>query len=39
MLPDVNILKTIIRETAKEEILPRFNHTSYDLKEDGSLVT
>ena len=39
MLPDIEILKIIIRDTAKEEILPRFNNISYDVKDDGSLVT
>ncbi len=39
MLPDLEILKKIIRDTAKEEILPRFNSISYEIKDDGSLVT
>lgn len=39
MLPDLEILKKIIRDTAKEEILPRFNSISYQIKDDGSLVT
>lgn len=39
MLPDIAFLRKIIRETAKEEILPRFNSINYQVKEDGSLVT
>jgi len=39
MLPDLEILKKIIRDTAQEEILPRFNSISYKIKDDGSLVT
>jgi len=39
MLPDIDILKNIIRETAQVEILPRFNRIDYALKEDGSIVT
>lgn len=39
MLPDIDVLKKIIRETAKEEILPRFNRTDYSIKDDGSIVT
>jgi myo-inositol-1(or 4)-monophosphatase len=39
MLPDIQILKKIIIDTAKEEILPRFNKISYEVKTDGSLVT
>lgn len=39
MLPDIKVLKRIIRETAKEEILPRFNRIDYNIKDDGSIVT
>ena len=39
MLPDIKILEAIIRETAQQEILPRFNKIGYELKEDGSLIT
>lgn len=39
LLPDLKILKKIIRDTASEEILPRFNKISYEIKDDGSLVT
>jgi myo-inositol-1(or 4)-monophosphatase len=39
MLPDIKILETIIRETAQQEILPRFNKIGYELKADGSLIT
>ena len=38
-LPDLEILKRIIRDAAKEEILSRFNKISYEIKDDGSLVT
>jgi myo-inositol-1(or 4)-monophosphatase len=39
MLPDLTILENIIRQVAKEEILPRFNKISYSIKTDGSLLT
>ena len=39
ILPDIEVLKKIIRETAKEEILPRFNRIGYEVKDDGSIVT
>ena len=39
MLPDIKILEAIIRETAQQEILPRFNKIGYELKADGSLIT
>ncbi len=39
MLPDLTILKNIIRQVANEEILPRFNKISYSIKADGSLLT
>ena len=39
ILPDIEVLKKIIRETANEEILPRFNRISYEVKDDGSIVT
>ena len=39
MLPDLETLKKIIRDTAQEEILPRFNQSNYEIKDDGSLVT
>ena len=39
MLPDLKILKQIIRDAANAEILPRFNRISYVVKGDGSLLT
>jgi len=39
MLPDIDYLRTIVREVAQEEILPRFNSIGYEIKEDGGLVT
>ena len=39
MLPDIKVLEAIIRETAQQEILPRFNKIGYELKSDGSLIT
>ena len=39
LLHDLEILKRIIHDTAKQEILPRFNNIKYEIKEDGSLVT
>lgn len=40
MLPDIDYLRTLIRDTAREEILSRFNHGSeYEVKGDGSLIT
>ncbi len=39
MLPNLKKLEHIIRQVAKEEILPRFNKSSYSIKNDGSLLT
>ncbi|HIO92102.1 MAG TPA: inositol monophosphatase [Leucothrix mucor] len=39
MLPEIKKLENIIRQVAKEEILPRFNKISYSIKSDGSLLT
>jgi len=39
MKPMLEKLETIIRELARQEILPRFNEVSHSLKQDGSLVT
>lgn len=39
MLPEMKTLEAIIRDVAKEEILPRFNKIGYELKQDGSLIT
>ena len=32
-------LESLIRNVAKEEILPRFNQVGYEVKDDGSLLT
>ena len=39
MLPDLSKLEDLIRQVAKEEILPRFNRVGYEVKDDGSLLT
>ena len=39
MLPDLKTIKNLIRQVAKEEILPRFNRVGYEVKEDGSFLT
>lgn len=39
MLPDLKELEQIIRTVSQEEILPRFNKVSYEVKADGSLLT
>ena len=38
-LPNLKILEDLIRQVAKEEILPRFNRVGYEVKDDGSLLT
>ena len=39
MLPNLKELEHIIRQVANEEILTRFNKSSYSIKDDGSLLT
>ncbi len=39
MLPDLKTLEKLIRQVAREEILPRFNRVGYHVKDDGSLLT
>lgn len=39
MLPDLKKLEDLVRQVAKEEILPRFNRVGYSIKDDGSLLT
>jgi myo-inositol-1(or 4)-monophosphatase len=39
MHPDLKILEKLIRQVAREEILPRFNQVGYEVKDDGSLLT
>jgi len=36
---DLDILASLLRDVARDEILPRFGHTSASAKADGSLVT
>ncbi len=38
-LPELRELEDIIREVAREEVLPRFNKIDYVVKGDGSLLT
>lgn len=37
--PDLNELITLVRQTARAELIPRFTHVSYGFKTDGSVVT
>ncbi len=39
MLPDLQTLTQKIRDIAREEILPRFEHVGFSVKQDGSLLT
>lgn len=39
MLPDLPTLIPLVRAIVREEILPRFNHVSFSVKQDGSLLT
>jgi myo-inositol-1(or 4)-monophosphatase len=39
MLPDLQTLAHTIRDIAREEILPRFEHVGFSVKQDGSLLT
>lgn len=39
MLPDLQTLTQMIRDIAREEILPRFEHVGFAIKQDGSLLT
>ncbi|HKK14606.1 MAG TPA: inositol monophosphatase family protein [Gammaproteobacteria bacterium] len=38
-LPAIGTLRHLLRQTAREELLPRFGRTGYRHKRDGSLVT
>ncbi len=38
-LPDKYVIEDLIKRIAREEILPRFLKTGYEIKEDGSLLT
>jgi len=39
MLPDIDILSALVRQVAQQEIMPRFAHTGFEFKQDGSPVT
>lgn len=39
MLPDHRFIENLLIQVANEEILPRFCTTSYEIKNDGSLLT
>lgn len=39
MLPDLQLLTQTLREIAQQEILPRFEHVGFSVKQDGSLLT
>ena len=39
MQPDLQVLVQEIRQIAREEILPRFEHVGFAIKQDGSLLT
>ena len=36
---DLDSLAALLREVARDEIMPRFRHTGASAKADGSLVT
>jgi myo-inositol-1(or 4)-monophosphatase len=39
MLPDIDTLRDLVTRTAQQEILPRFNSATREIKHDGSIVT
>lgn len=39
MLPDLKVLRSLVRRCAQEELMPRFADVSRQLKGDGSVVT
>jgi myo-inositol-1(or 4)-monophosphatase len=39
MLPDIIELCELVRSTAQQELMPRFERVSYSDKQDGSLIT
>ncbi len=39
MLPDQKTIEDLLKQVAKDEILPRFLNTGYEIKADGSLLT
>lgn len=38
-LPDINEVEAVLIDAAKQELLPRFNHSTREYKSDGSIVT
>ncbi len=38
-LPDIEILKALVKTAAKEELLKDFGHSAFEYKDDGSVVT
>lgn len=38
-LPNRKLIEDLLKQVAKEEILPRFLKTGYEIKDDGSLLT
>ncbi|MFW2440412.1 MAG: inositol monophosphatase family protein [Arenicellales bacterium] len=36
---ELSLLRELVIDAGKEELLPRFQHTSFSYKQDGSLVT
>ncbi|CAI8829963.1 inositol monophosphatase family protein [Methylococcus capsulatus] len=39
MFPEIATLETLLRDVAREELLPRFAHAQRSVKPDGSIVT
>lgn len=39
MIPNKKPIEDLVKQVANEEILPRFNKTGYEIKNDGSLLT
>lgn len=39
MRPDIDTLSALVREAAREELLPRFERVGHQIKADGSLLT
>lgn len=39
ILPDIHELISLVRQVAREELIPRFTRVSYGFKTDGSVVT
>lgn len=39
MLPDIDALQSLVRQAAREELLPRFRRVGHQVKSDGSILT